>query len=741
VQAPSVPWKSLAQMLHSNSSQDAITCIHPRQGMSGFMSSSPPIPDILSVLDGLGHPFVAVNPGERASGTAIQHSLGALLHQLSVFEQMSRCPILGITGLLNSGKSTLLATYLSSSGRRRVLRGLSNLAGTHRFVLWLPTQWRTEPALMGTLEAFLAKLFGHAPEPLSDQPEEATRQYNGQVLSPCVSGTDAMSIPLVAYDQGLDKVGLGLLDCPDIQTGYWSASSMTSPGGNDLAAQRQLRLASVGRLCSAFVVMTKMNSLHDQALMDVLTTLRDAMPGVTRILAVNRVKARYAPEVVAQESRALAERFDVQSVFIAYDYRSSLAATRIPPTPQGLQIEPEGDPQPIFFQVPWVAAAADAIEVEASPTGAASSPQSSPIELSYLFHLGRQLDPGALAAESCRSLVLQVKALGLEAVAWHHRNLSLRQQQLSQAWQAIAEACYEFMAQRDSSGRCIGLRIQTSPAIIAQMSDSLRRTAPLWLRPSLAIDRSARQLQQAVANKVEGFKLLQNATSAVSEFAKRFRRGEGAQVVTPERLGRSIRGFDSRDALAALSERDLQNCCQVALERFASEEQPELDPKALDRWTESIWKNMNWRDQIRRGVQPLALVTGPLLAALLIPFDSGGTAVLVFATTQELLAAAGIAVLLPTLAGGGETVRIIHEETPWRQLGDLFAVLCDCLGIPRPPDAELPRCGSDLRQLPVSRLPGKTVAVAAGATQPVLCLWQTADGSLAKLQAAAERLN
>lgn len=690
---------------------------------AGESSTASPLPQTISLLESLTDRRVAADLGQAESGKKIERQLSGLLQQLTVFERISRCPILGITGLLNSGKSTLLATYLSPSSRQRVLRGLSNLSGTHRFVLWLPTCWRDQPELINTLEVFLSQLFGHSPEPLSEDISEASRQYNGHVLLADKSSNDPLAIPLVAYDSGLDELQLGLLDCPDIQTGFWSLGSADSGQAVEFAKQRQLRLASVGRLCSAFIVMSKMNSLHDQALIDVLTTLRDAMPGVPRILGVNRIKSRYAPEVVAQEARTLVERFAMHSLFIAYDYRSSLAHTRIPPTPSGLESDPDGSPQPVFFEVPMA--------------GLPSSARTT----KYLYHLGQHLDPGSLSSESCRSLVLQLKALSLEAIGWQVRNSSLRHHQVMDAWQAIAQACYDFMAERDASGKCIRLRLQTSPAIIAQMSDSLRRTAPLWLRPSLAIDRTARQLQQAVASKVERFKVVQGATQAVTDFARRFRRGEGAQVVTPGRLSRSLRSFDVQDSLQALSESDLMNHCQAALERFANEEQPELDTKALDQWTASIWKNMNWRDQIRRGIQPLALVTAPLLAAMLIPFDSGGTAVLVFATTNELLAAAGIAVLLPTMAGGSETVSIIYEETPWRQLGDLFAVLCDSLGLPRPLVQELPKCGSDARPLPESRLPIRPYAPCTPSDQPVFSIWKVADGMLARLQAAAERLN
>ncbi len=698
-------WQPVVHLLGSTDQADGVHCIHPPTDLR------------LSLLESMGDAKVSANLEQVQSGTQIRDELRKLLHQLSVFEQMSRCPILGITGLLNSGKSSLLATYLSQQGRSRVLRGLSNLAGTHRFILWLPTRWRDHQDLTATLESFLTQLFGHAPEPLSENPDEATRQYNGSVLTEQgrAGAVDPMSIPLVAYDEGLDALRLGLLDCPDIQTGF-SSSGSSQQRGQTLAGQRQRWLANVGRLCSAFIVMTKMNSLHDQGLIDVLATLRDAMPGVPRILAVNRVKARYAPETVADETRMLVDRFGIQRVFIAYDYRSALAHTRIPALPKGLVPEPDNSLQPLFFEVN------------------AKADTNHP-KVNYLFHLAEQLDAGSLATQSCRSLLLQLKTHALEAAEWHVCNPKLRQQQITDAWKAVAEACYDFMAERDTSGKTTGLRLQTSPAIVSQMSESLSRTAPIWLKPSMAIDRTARQLQQAVSKNVERFKLMQNASKAVSDVVKKFRGGEGAQVVTPERMSRSIRSLDLHDALRPLADHELQECSRQALERFAAEDQLVLDSHALDQWSKAVWSNMPWKDQLKRGITPLALATGPLLAALLVPFDGGGTAVL-FVSAKELLAAAGITVMLGPTLGGSETLKIIHEETPWRQLSDLFAVQCDGLGLPRPTKSELPTCGSSGRQLLES---DREIKLANSPT--VFSVWKPADAAIDHLQRATERLN
>lgn len=669
-----------------------------------------------SLLQGLALPDVAATPEQLRRGEAIHAALTTLLGQLRVFEHLSRCPILAITGLLNAGKSSLLATYLSPDNRRRVLRGLSNDSGTHRFVLWLPKIWWDDSELLDTLVAFVSRLFGHPPEHLSADPNVAALQYNGRVVpealmrglaapaSPNIAGTangaertaaiengrdgdegpvEALSVPLIAYDSALDELKLGLLDCPDIQTGFLSLAARegqpigvhgSRAGGEALAAARRMQLAKAGRLCSAFVVLSKMGSLHDDGLIQIFTTLRDAMPGVPRILAVNKVKARYSPEVVFQQARGLVDRFGIQSVYAAYDYRSSFAAERIPPAPARMRVVgPER--LPIFFETsfPYKLSGRDAVRPR------------------YLHDLGDEMDAGALSRESSRSLRLQLRKQASEVLDWYQKNQQLAETRLNDGWQAFAEACYEFMAERDASGRATGLRLQASPAIVAQMADSLHRTAPTWMKLSLSIDRTARQLQNAVVNSAARFRILQSASENVTNFAKRFRRGEGAQVVTPQRFAQAIRTADRFDVLLRTPQSDLETACELTIQRFAAEDQTQLDSVELDAWSRQVWQGMSFKDKLWKGTQPLGVVLAPLLAAILVPIDGGGTAVLVFASAKELLAAAGIAAVMTPMATGGETLSIVHRETPWRQLSDLFALLCDSVGFPRAGTSDLPR--------------------------------------------------
>lgn len=714
-------------------------------------------PTTVSLLEGLSLDSVGATLEHSGEGKQLHESVSGLLHQLSVFESISRCPILAITGILNAGKSTLLASYLSPENRGRVLRGLGNSAGTHRFVLWLPKIWWDDPELLNTLISYLSSLFGHPPEHLSDDPETAALQYNGRVVASALMhsrneeaageskadedaienadpdstsesrATDPLSVPLIAYDEGLDELRLGLIDCPDIQTGFTSFNASEAHGG-ELAEQRRQQLAKVGRLCSAFVVLCKMNSLHDDGLLDILGTLRDAMPGVPRLLAVNKVKTRYSPETVFSESRALIDRFGIRSVYAAYDFRSANADTRVPPAPKRMKPSLDGGKLPIFFESTPVS----------KDSGAAKASSHASREICYLHDLGETLDTGTLSRESSRSLKLQLKAKCSLLLEWLEKNAKLAETRKRDAWQSMADACYDFMAERDPSGNTTGLRLQASPAIVQQMADSLHRTAPTWMRLSLSIDKTARQLHTAIANSAARIKILQSASESVTRFTKRFRRGEGAQVVTPERLSKAIRSCDIHSAFQGVDENHLKAGCELAMQRFSAEDKSKLNDEELDEWSRQVWEGMSWKDKLWKGTQPLAVMTAPLLAAVLVPIDGGGTAVLVFASAKELLAAAGIAAVMTPMATGGETVSIVHRETPWRQLSDLFAILCDSIGLPRPTQSALPEtyCQGSQRRLLPSGLESKPPAVG-----PAIYSWEANQEIVQQFQIALQRLS
>ncbi len=218
-----------------------------------------------------------------------------------------------------------------------------------------------EAELVQILKQYMHDLFGVLPEPLAEDPAQAFAQYNGQILPANHAGIaasttiDPLQVPLLAYDSGLNQLGLALLDCPDIQTAFGlSLHDAEVPLHETLDAEqvqqhRRHMLGRVGRLCSAFLIVSKLSSLHDDTLISIMETLRDTMPDVRRILCVNKVKARYTPAVVDEQARGLVEQFQIAHVYMAYDFRSHWAEHRLPPAPANLPVSTD-DPLPIFFR-------------------------------------------------------------------------------------------------------------------------------------------------------------------------------------------------------------------------------------------------------------------------------------------------------------------------------------------------------------------------------------------------------
>lgn len=620
--------------------------------------------------------------------------------------------------MLNAGKSSLVATYLSPENRQLVPRGLGNTSGTHRFVLWLPTEWRDNSELLSALMSYLGELFDSPPELLSADSTIAAQQYTGHKNTPGgVSGgiSSGCRTPLIAFDSGLNSLQLGLVDCPDIQSGL--APGATTVAG-ELAEARRIQLISIGKMCSAFLVVCRLGSLHDERLEQVLLALRSAMPGVPRMLAVNRVKARYSPATVAEEARRLQDRFGLSDLYVAYDYRSALAGDVIPAYPPSLRVSAEEEQHPIFFRV----------------TGKAKRKIASKVD--YLQDLSQRLDVGALARESSRSLRLQLKTCSAAVLTDLEKNRRDNLERQQDGWRAVADACFEFMAQRDAEGNLQRLRLQTSPAIVTQIAESLQRTAPAWMRFSLRIDKMARQLQTAVTDTASRLRFLGSAGKSVANIAKRLRGGEGGEVVTPDRMVAAIRRYDPLSVFGEADDTQMCASCDAAMRRFAKEDATELDTEQLDQWSRQIWSNMTLKEKLWKGAQPLAMVTAPFLAVILIPFDAGGSAVLVFASTKELLAAAGLAALLGSGGTGRELLGTVHRETPWRQLSELFAVSCDSLGLKRPGAEQMPELEyfGKTRKLLVSD------SESTPPEKPALEMWQSTPKFESDLRAAVNRI-
>ncbi len=107
---------------------------------------------------------------EGPTSRELRDRIAQSLSQLHALVGSAPCPILAVAGLLNSGKSSLVAGFLSPTGRSRLLIGQSNAQGTHRFVIWLPERWRNDPSLWQSVLSQLESIFEHRPEELSGDP-------------------------------------------------------------------------------------------------------------------------------------------------------------------------------------------------------------------------------------------------------------------------------------------------------------------------------------------------------------------------------------------------------------------------------------------------------------------------------------------------------------------------------------------------------------------------------------------
>lgn len=155
-ESETIDWPGLLSLLEDDDRRAAVECTYPVQSRESFLNA-------LRRLD----PDVA--SGLRASG-----------RQLHTAAQLIDWPTVAVAGMLNSGKTSLVANFLSESGRSRTLRGANNDQGTHRFVLWLPSAWKKDVDLWGLLMSRIGDAIGQPPEMLADDPAAAHQQYNNR---------------------------------------------------------------------------------------------------------------------------------------------------------------------------------------------------------------------------------------------------------------------------------------------------------------------------------------------------------------------------------------------------------------------------------------------------------------------------------------------------------------------------------------------------------------------------------
>ncbi|MDE0863848.1 MAG: hypothetical protein OSA98_08670 [Rubripirellula sp.] len=658
----SLDWPSLQSLLEDDDRRAAIEYTYPTDGRDSFLNATRNL-DAQVVIELL------------ASG-----------RQLHTAERLVDWPTVAVAGMLNSGKTSLVATFLSEEGQARTLRGTNNAQGTHRFVLWLPKAWQSDTELWALLMGRIGDALGKPPEMLSLNLKQAHQQYNNTI-----GQEDALSIPLIATDSALDSVGIGLLDCPDIVSD--EAFGLGSP-----KARREL-LGRAATLCSAFLVVTAAESSRDGTLGDLLRLASDLMPGVPRMLAVNKVRARQTPDQVYETFQHLARSNGIETIYAAYDFEVPTSRPFIPNLNKTgvTRLDIEADSLPEFFSI--------SEDPNDNPPAHISADR-------MLISLPTKLDRGQLFEKFCIALLASLRnAIWEEAFVMLDRDAAEAQRSTNRAQQCLLEAALDFFAHRKIGGEVSELRLHQSKRILRQLSESFAATAPWYARLGVRLNSKVRAIFGGAGDLIRQLTPSAIAQRTAGEIKDKFKRGEYGGVMTPESLVKSLQRHNGPSSLVHWTCEDRQpldesiwlQASEAAILHFERDDFTSLDPRRLDDAVKEMWKEVPAHKKIAAGLTPLAAMLATFGGVLMIPIDFGSTQLLLAASIPELLAAAGLTTL-STFWAGGQNTKNVGQQAARQQLADFHAVLCDTFGVARMSDPSIIRVGGTNEKLIPSKI-------------------------------------
>ena len=602
--AETIDWASLHSLLEDDDRRAAVHQSYPSDSRESYLSA-------LKRLD------------PQLESDVL--SAGRRLHSAA---QLVNWPTVAIAGMLNSGKTSLVATFLSEKGRSRTLRGDNNDQGTHRFVLWLPAAWQNDSDLWGLLMSRIGDAVGQPPEMLAENPEQAHRQYSNRN-----GNADALQVPLVATDPGLEAAGIGLLDCPDIVSD--ESFGLGSP---------QIRREILGRaatLCSAFMVVTSAESSRDQALGNLMRIASDLMPGIPRLLAVNKIRPRQTPDQVLETFGPLARVHGIETVYAAYDFDVPASRPYIPASDEvvAAALEPDADPLPVFFSL--------SKNPDDNPPASISSDR-------LLSSLPLTLDRLQLFEKFRVALELSLRTaiwdIGFKTID-NHADQSIAR--TDQAQKCLLQTALDFFAHREIGGEVTELRLHQSERIVRQLSESFAATAPWYARWGVRMNTATRRIFGGAGDFIRQLTPTAMARRTADEIKDKFRSGEYGGLMTPERLQRAIESHGGSTSLPhwygeseILDRVAWDDATEAAISRFERDDFTSLDPRRLDDAVRQMWAEVPMRKKLAAGLTPLAAMLATFGGVLMIPIDFGTSHFIAAASIPELLAAAGLTTLV-----------------------------------------------------------------------------------------------
>lgn len=638
-ESAAIDWAGLLSLLEDDDRRAAIEMLYPSTARESFLN------------------------GLRRLDPKLANRLLASGRQLHTATRLVDWPTVAVAGMLNSGKTSLVATFLSEAGKQRALRGANNAQGTHRFVIWLPSAWQNDSELWQLLIDRIGDAVGHPPEMLSEDPQTAHEQYNNRV-----GDEKSLGVPLVATDEELNTTGIGLLDCPDIVSD--EAFGLGSP-----EARREL-LGRAATLCSAFMVVTSAESSRDGTLGDLLRIASDLMPGVPRMLAVNKIRARQTPDQVLETFQPLARSHGIETIYAAYDFEVPSSRPYIPGFDKTkMDFDGEADSFPVFFSL--------ADDPDDNPPASIEN-QRLLSALSTRLDRGQLFERFRLALQSGLTTLLWEDAYGRIDLDSHQSQKMTRQAQ-----RCLLEAALDFFAHRELGGEVNELRLHQSERIIRQLSESFAVTAPWYARFGVRLNARVRRIFGGAGDLLRQLTPTAIAQRTAGEIKDKFRRGEYGGLMTPQRLAQSIERHGGTVTLQHWSneagQRDAsawREACEAAILRFERDDFTSLDPRRLDEAVRHMWREVPTHKKLAAGLTPLAALFATFGGVMMIPIDFGTTHLIASASIPELFAAAGLTTLSALWAGGQNTRNVGHQAAR-QQLADFHAVLCDTFGLAR----------------------------------------------------------
>lgn len=649
-------WVSLRTLLDDDSELAALEHVYPTHRRESFLSA------LQRIDPALATEIIAAGNRLQSATELIQH------------------PVVAVAGMLNSGKTSLVSSFLSPKGRARTLRGVSNAQGTHRFVLWLPQRWKAESELWSLLLTRLAEALGSAPESLGETADEAHQQYNNRNRDAA-----SVSVPLIATDPALDDVGIALLDCPDIVSD--ASLGLGSP------EQRRQLLGRAATLCSAFLVVASAEQSRDTTLGDMMRIAGELMPGIPRLLAVNKVRPKQqSPAEVYETFLPLMRQNQIDKIYAAYDFDIRGSESLIPTKLHNSVASPitRNDELPIFFSL--------SDNPDQNPPNSITADR-------LLGSLPKQLDRGQMFERFRAALETNLRVAvwdkGRDRIA---ADVSAQEGQAKSARRCMLDVGLEVFAIRGDSGEIERLRLHQSKRIVDQLTAAFAMTAPWYARWSVGINTRYRQVLGGAGDWFRKWLPTQALDDKVNEVKGHFKRGDYGSLMTPERLRAMIRQHAEAHPIDHWKDDSpWEEACRTAIHRYDRDDFTALDPYELERACREMWAKVSWSEKGKITTIPLVVMVSTFAAVLMLPIDGGGTAVLASASISELLAAGGLAAAAAVWAGG-KTASLVEQQAAKQQLIDFVAVLCDTFGVARATTSPKIRVGKAQCDLPAPKI-------------------------------------